>query len=266
MEERNGRGVKSNFIDEVLHMHLSLLHCVVPAAIAAGLVILSVAANADGAAAPAPSASGIIVKPGQKLAFLGASISQFGWTHPGGYIRLTVDALAADGNAVVALPEGVSGNTSRDMLARLDRDVISKRPDWVTIDAGGNDVWHGTVSFAEYMTNMTEIVDKAQAAGIHVIIQTCTPIGEDLDGDFDKKLAYYNDFLRYLASSKRCVLADLNADSVRVLKTKTQPGNLLTVDGVHMNDIGNRLMASGLLKALGMSPADVARLIPGDIP
>jgi lysophospholipase L1-like esterase len=236
------------------------LHRSIPfiaAFLAAGIAGLMTAAFADGPT----SNGGIIVKPGQKVAFLGASISEFGWRHPGGYIKLTVDALKANGVEIVPIPAGVSGNTSADMLARLDRDVIGKKPDWMTVDAGGNDVWHGTVPFDQYMENMTAIVDRAQAAGIHVILQTCTPIGEDQNNEFNPKLAYYNQFLRYLAAHKHCVLADLNADTLAILKTKTGTDNLLTTDGVHMNDRGNRVMAAGLLKTMGLTEEQIAKTI-----
>jgi len=205
---------------------------------------------------------GVLVHSGQKVSFLGASISEFGWNQPTGYLKLFVACLAANGIEITPLPAGVSGNTSRDMLARLDHDVISRKPDWVTIDAGGNDVWHGSVPFDEYMANMTAIVDKAQAAHIRVVLQTCTPLFEEIDGEFNRKLAYYNDFLRYLAAQKQCVLADLNADALAIVKSKTGSDNILTVDGVHMNDRGNRVMASGLLRSFGLTVEQVERTIP----
>jgi lysophospholipase L1-like esterase len=207
------------------------------------------------------SVRGIMVKPGDRFAFFGASITEQGMSHPTGYIELVLKALSDNGAAIVPIAAGVSGNSSRDMLARLDRDVIAKKPDWVTIDAGGNDVWHGDVPFDEYMANMTAIVDKAQTAKIHVVIQTCTPIMEDLNGPFNTKMAYYNQFLRYLAQQKHCVLADLNGDALTILKAKTGPDNLLTTDGVHMNERGDRVMATGLLKALGLTETQIAKTI-----
>lgn len=223
------------------------------------------AVQAQTPARASDSSSGASTQPvihaGQKLAFLGASITEFGWSHPGGYVKLAVDTLAANGVAIVPIPAGVRGNTSRDMLARLENDVINRKPDWVTIDAGGNDVWHGQVDFAEYMANMTTIVDKAQGAGIHVVIQTCTPIGEDLNNEFNPKMAYYNAFLRYLAAQKHCLLCDLNAEFLLQLKAKTHPDNLLTTDGVHMNDAGNRVMARGLLQTLGLTSAQINKTL-----
>lgn len=36
---------------------------------------------------------------------------------------------------------GIGGNTSSDLLARFERDVLSYEPDWVSICIGINDVW-----------------------------------------------------------------------------------------------------------------------------
>src|SRR5690349_17494201 len=84
----------------------------------------------------------IAVKDGQKIAFLGDSITQ-GGTGPDGYVTLTIRGLEANGVKATAIPAGISGHKSNDMLARLERDVLSKKPDWMTLSCGVNDVWHG---------------------------------------------------------------------------------------------------------------------------
>lgn len=195
--------------------------------------------------------STFLVRPGQKIAFLGASITQFGWEQPGGFIRLIVDHLAQHGIPVTPIPSGVSGNTSREIRARLEQDVLRYQPDWVVIDAGRNDVWHGTIPFDAYMDNMTAIVNQAQAAGVQVVLQTITPIGEDLDNDFNRQLAYSNHFVRYLARQKKCLVSDLSARFHDALRAKQTSENLLTTDGVHLNDAGNQLLATGLLHTFG---------------
>lgn len=222
--------------------------------------MLSQASFAPGAG-EAPT-SQVLVRSGEAMAFLGASVTEAGWAHPTGYLRLVAKALAQNGVEIVPIAAGVGGNTSRDMLARLERDILSRQPHWMTLDAGRNDVWHGSVDFAEYMENMTAIVDRARAAHIRVVLQTITPIGEEQDNEFNPRLAYFNDFLRYLAAHKRCPLADLNALFVDALKDKKGTGDTFTVDGVHMNERGDRLMALGLLRALGMSGEQIARAIP----
>ena len=190
----------------------------------------------------------ITVKSGEKIAFLGDSITQQGnWES--GYINLVMSALEANGIKAVKIPAGISGHKSTQMLARLERDVLKKNPQIMTLSCGVNDVWHGKrgVPLEDYKKNITEIVDKAQAAGIKVYILTSTMIYENPDHANNKKLAAYNDFLRSLAKEKNCVLVDLNADmqkQIAEIKAKYPKvkGNLLTVDGVHMNALGNIMM------------------------
>lgn len=229
------------------------------------------------------AAGGLAVKNGDKIAFLGDSITANG-AKKGGYVTLIMDALKNEGLDVSSVPAGKSGHKSNDMLARLDADVISKKVQWMTLSCGVNDVWHfklrlGARTFQgvpldDYKKNITEIIDKAQAAGIKVVVLTSTMIGEDPERELNKNLVPYNDFLREIAKQKNCPLADLNADMQEALKkipdTKGkatmfgEPAyqrdikNKLTVDGCHMNSLGNIMMAKGILRAFGMSEEKIA--------
>jgi len=226
----------------------------------------------------AEEAAALPVKTGEKVAFLGDSITQFGWGSPLGYVRLIVSGLEANGVKVEPIPAGISGHKSNDMLGRLDRDVLSKKPDWVTISCGVNDVWHGPngVPLDAYKTNMTAIVDQAQAAKVKVMILTATMINEDAGNPNNQKLAAYNDFLRALAAEKKCLLADLNTQMqeavANAVKAGGKPGKLLTGDGVHMNLDGNMMMATGVLKAFGLSQTQLDKAteawmdIPAGVP
>ena len=188
---------------------------------------------------------------------MGDSLTQFGWDRPGGYVHLVAEALESGGVKIAVVPAGISGNTSRDMLGRIDRSVISQKPDWMTLSCGVNDVWHRDATHVDlepYKANITSIVDKAQAAGIKVVILTPTVIQEG-DNPDNQALAPYNDFLRQLAKERNLPLADLNAMCWKALKAN--PAGHLTVDGVHMNPMGNMLMARGVLEAFGMPPAQI---------
>ena len=219
---------------------------------AAALLLLSLAAG------------DLAVKDGEKIAFLGDSITQ-GGMGPTGYVSLVIHGLKTSGVRATAIGAGISGHKSNDMLARLQRDVIDKKPDWMTLSCGVNDVWHGAkgVPLDAYQKNITEIVDKAQAAGIKVMILTATMIGEKADEANNQKLEAYNEFLRKLAKDKKCLLADLNADMHQELdereKAGGKRGNLLTSDGVHMNPHGNMMMAAGVLKGFGLEGAALAK-------
>jgi len=228
-------------------------------------------------AAVQTATAGIAVKSGDKIAFLGDSITQGGWGSPTGYVRLVMAGLEANGVKAEAVPAGISGHKSNDMLARLERDVLSKKPQWMTLSCGVNDVWHGKNGVAlddaalaagdfggggagrgTYKKNIAEIVEKATAAGIQVVLLTATVIQEKLDNAENAKLAPYNEYLRSLAKEKKLRLADLNAMFQERIKAENKPGQkVLTGDGVHMAKEGDRLMATGVLQALGLDAAQL---------
>ncbi len=206
--------------------------------------------------AQAPAENAIKMKSGAKIAFLGDSITAAG-ARPGGYCRLVIDGLKRSGVEVSGVFVGISGHKSNQMLARLDKDVLSRKPDWMTLSCGVNDVWHGAggVKLEDYKKNIASIVDQAQKAGIKVMILTSTMIREDQSNDLNKKLLGYNSFLRELAAEKKCLLADLNSDMQTALKefpADAPKGKQLTADGVHMNAYGNYMMAKGILGAFGV--------------
>ena len=222
----------------------------------------------------------IAVKSGEKIAFLGDSITQGGWQNPVGYVRLVIAGLAANGVQAEPVAAGISGHKSNDMLARLERDVISKNPQWMTLSCGVNDVWHGkrgvplddaaaTVEGAydekvaergTYKKNIAAIVDKAQAAKIQVVLLTATVIQENLESAENGKLAPFNAYLRDLAKEKKLRLADLNGMFQERIKAENKPEKkVLTSDGVHMNAEGDKLMAAGVLTALGLDAAQMKK-------
>jgi lysophospholipase L1-like esterase len=204
----------------------------------------------------------IAVKSGEKIAFMGDSITQAG-AKPGGYCQLVIETLKKNGVETSGIWAGISGHKSNQMLARLEKDALSKKPTWMTLSCGVNDVWHGKngVALEPYKKNMTEIVTRCQAAGIKVMILTSTMIRENQSGDLNQKLLPYNAVLRELAKEKKCVLVDLNADMQEALKKfppTAKKGKQLTRDGVHMNALGNYMMAKGILKAFGLSDQQLA--------
>lgn len=227
--------------------------------------------------APALASAEIALKSGEKIAFLGDSITQGGWSNPAGYVKLVIAGLEANGIKAEPVPAGISGHKSDQMLARLDKDVLSKKPQWMTLSCGVNDVWHGprgvpldgamaksgtyddkVVSRGTYKKNITAIIDQATAAGVKPVMLTATVIYENLDSKENGLLAPYNAFLRQLAKEKKVPMADLYAMFEERLKAENKPNaKVLTSDGVHMNTEGNKLMAIGVLKAFGLNETEI---------
>lgn len=226
--------------------------------LALAVAALSVAQAQTNASSAADTSTGLVIQDGEKIAFLGDSITQFGGDLPGGYVQLVISGLKANGVTAVPIRAGVSGHKSDQMLARLESSVLSKKPDWMTLSCGVNDVMHGAngIPLEPYKENIRAIVDQTQAAGIKVMILTATMIGEDAGNEKNAKLAAYNEFLRELAEEKQCELADLNAAMQAELKPDVK-GSQLTRDGVHMNPFGDQMMAIGVLREFGLDESQL---------
>ncbi|HTJ79361.1 MAG TPA: GDSL-type esterase/lipase family protein [Rariglobus sp.] len=222
------------------------------------LVLLSLLTN------PVRADNGILLHNGQKLAFFGDSITAHGWENPGGYVKLIMDAFAKEGITLTPIPAGGSGAKSDDLVERLDRLVLSKQPDWMTLSCGVNDVWSGArgVPLDAYKKNMTEILDRAKAKGVKVLLLTATVITEDENNPNNQKLAPYNDWLRQTARERNLPLADVGA-AIRTALSKTKTSNSsrnLTIDGVHMNAEGDLIMAKTCLRAFGFSEKQLEKI------
>jgi len=203
---------------------------------------------------------GATIKDGQTIAFLGDSITQLGASQPGGFVRLVEAGLVANGLHCQIIPAGVGGNMSNQMLKRMDKDVIRKKPDWVVVSCGVNDVNNGDqgVPLGDFKKNLTQIVKKAQDAGAKVFILTATPIGEQAD-EANRRLDQYNDFLQWLAEEKGCAFANPNAAMKIAVASTPHGGNLLTVDGVHPNPAGHEILATAVLGGLGLKSKQLAK-------
>ena len=195
-----------------------------------------------------------------RVVFLGDSLTAFGWTKKGGWVRQVVARLAAQGVKVRPVCAGVPGNRSVDLLARFERDVVARRPDWVVVNCGVNDVWHGAqgCTLDQFRDSLTAMLDRAHEAGIAVLCSTATVVGEDLAGAANHKLAAYNDAVRALARARRLRLADCNGAFAEELRAPgAVPGAWLTEDGVHFNARGERAMARAVLAAWNVAmPAE----------
>ena len=206
----------------------------------------------------------LLVKDGDTLAFLGDSITQQGQGRPDGYVNLVLRSLALEGVYVKPVKAGISGHKSNNMLARLDRDVLSKGAKVMTLSCGVNDVWHQDqnrgVSLEDYKKNISAIFDKCAASNCQVVVLTATMFEKPEMEKFKHNvtLAPYNDWLRAEAKRRGCPVADLNADMWKA--HAADPSVKLTRDGVHMLPAGDRLMARGVLRALGMAEDRVASL------
>lgn len=211
----------------------------------------------------------MIIGKNERIVFAGDSVTDDGRARPigeglwegtgNGFVRLTETILTVD------YPElnirctnmGVSGNTSRDLLARWDADVTALDPDWIVLCIGFNDVWRQfdtpqcpdcACLPAEYEANLNAMADKARAQGAKLIFMTPYFLETNTADPMRKRMDEYGAIVKKVAKERGCKCVDLQAAFAELLKYR-HPCNI-TWDRVHPNKLGSLVIARALIKAL----------------
>jgi lysophospholipase L1-like esterase len=206
-----------------------------------------------------PAAKQVELKKGDRIIFFGDSLTQLaGQEEPKkfvtkGYVRLVREALAEKykDKAIEVDWVATGGHTVPDLLKRVDKDVIAKKPTIVVIQIGCNDARR--ISKDVFKSSLEELTDKLQKEKIQVIQCTLTSVGEKHDGTNkdDPKLDEFAVVEREVAKAKGVPLNDLRKAFVEYWK-KNNPDNkgsgILTYDGNHWNDDGHKFVAEQMLK------------------
>jgi isoamyl acetate esterase len=222
-------------------------------------LVLSVFAFASSARGAEPTP----LKAGDRIVFLGDSITAGGAVTPYGYIRLLEAALRKKHPdlKIECLGAGISGNKVPNLQSRVEKDVVAKKPTIVFVYIGINDVWHGQKDPAKgtppdkFEAGLKEVIGKITAGGARVIVCTPTVIGEKKNGGnaLDAKLDQYADISRGIAKESNLQLCDLRkafVDHLAANNPEDKANGVLTTDQVHLNPAGNQLVAETMLKTL----------------
>ncbi len=193
----------------------------------------------------------------KRIIFFGDSITEQGKAL-NGYISLINRQIEAEDlvKKYQTIGAGISGNRVYDLLFRMDEDVLSKSPNITVVYIGINDVWcklrNGTgVDIDRYEKFYRSIIVRFLAAHSKVILCTPSVIGEKQNGENeqDDDLNLYCDVVRKLAKEYSLELCDLREAFVTYLQNfnyENLAEGILTTDGVHLNDEGNKLVATRL--------------------
>ena len=179
------------------------------------------------------------VVPHTPIAAIGDSI-----THGGGAITLPPSYTLYDWETYCTVPVknlGHSGDTTADMLARFDRDVLPFAPRVLIIMGGVNDYRSGVYG-AQTVRNLAALGEKCRAHGITPIFLTATPIRPALmtsrmtimtpPSDWMDHRDYINDWVRQQEFSVdvSSTLADANGELEAAY----------TTDGLHPDYMGKK--------------------------
>lgn len=191
------------------------------------------------------------------VVFAGDSITHWYGSHEAlglGYCGMAGRALerVPKGTQVRAHNRGISGNRIADLLARLDDDVLSLEPDWVSLLIGVNDTegqGPGTPN-ADFERDYRAVVEQIRGLTDNLIIMTPFYFpgpgrGNKNEADLAAKIA----IVSAIAQTHARVFIPLH-ERFDALRGVLAP-ELLAKDGVHPTMMGAGYIADCWWQALG---------------
>lgn len=202
-----------------------------------------------------------------RIVFAGDSVTDMGSAQPVGegrddcmgqsYVRIVSSMLAAcyPELTIRVTNSGISGNTSRNLLARYDRDVVDLNPDWVSICIGINDVWRQFdlpalpethVLPEEYQRNVEEMILRVKDKVKGIFILSPYIMEPNKEDRMRARMDEYVDICAKLAEKHGCIYVDFQKmyeDYCRI-----RHSSYIAWDRIHPNQIGATLMARAFLK------------------
>lgn len=154
------------------------------------------------------------------------------------------------------LNAGIGGNSSRQMLARFESDVLVHSPHWLLLSAGVVEVRRmyqpdreaDRVSLDEYVTNLTQMSIEARNAGVQVVLLEPTPHTRPVtDGPSGHRLEEVNSMTRQYATAMRQVAQQTGAGFVQLfepflaMESRLGVDRSLYADEVHLGPRGDLL-------------------------
>lgn len=212
----------------------------------------------------------MIFENNDRIVFAGDSITDAGSTQPvgeglhdslgRGFVRVIESMLVAwypELNIRVT-NSGISGNTSRDLLNRFDRDVVDCKPQWVAICIGVNDVWRQFDTPAiperhvlpdEYEKNVEEMILKVKDNVKGLFLLSPYYMEPNKEDAMRARMDEYVAICKKLAQKYGCTFIDFQKLFEDFCKIRHS--SCLAWDRVHPNQMAATLMARNFLDKCG---------------
>ena len=151
---------------------------------------------------------------------------------------------------------GISGQTTGQMLGRVQSDVMKLHPSALLVLGGTNDIARGT-SLSIIEDNLSMIADLADFRGVKVILASVLPVSDyhqDADPNYARTSLRPPATIRSLNSWIQSFCAQRKFQYLDYYSAMVDPSGFLPADssedGLHPNSKGYRVMAPLALKAI----------------
>ncbi|MFP6677954.1 MAG: SGNH/GDSL hydrolase family protein [Pirellulaceae bacterium] len=142
---------------------------------------------------------------------------------------------------------GISGHTTVNALERIDRDVLSHKPDLVTVMFGLNDMTR--VPLDQYKLNLTEIVTRCRVAGCEVMLATPNNV-VTTSGRPTEKLIQYCDIVREVGRELTVPVCDSYREFDAIRTLDRFGWRLMMSDEIHPNMAGHKQLAMAFARTI----------------
>ena len=166
---------------------------------------------------------------------------------------------AVPGVRIQAINAGISGHTTANGLARIDKDVLAHKPDIVTVMFGLNDMTG--VSLADYRKNLVTIVEKCRTIGAEVVLATPNNV-IDTPRRPTGRLVEYCDVVRSVSRELKVPVCDCYRGFDAMRHRDRDDWRLLMSDQIHPNMDGHRRIARHLARSITGRAVDLADVHP----
>ncbi|MEG1887201.1 MAG: SGNH/GDSL hydrolase family protein [Oscillospiraceae bacterium] len=151
---------------------------------------------------------------------------------------------------------GISGDTSRDLLARFREDVIDLKPQCVTLLIGVNDVWRhfdnrfwkDQVSLDEYENNLQQMVKLCKKNDIRLIMMPPFFFEPNKNDAMRHMVDEYAAAMKKVAEENELLFIDLQARIDEHMKY-IHPMSI-TADRVHPDSVSHYIIADEIMKKI----------------
>lgn len=157
---------------------------------------------------------------------------------------------------------GVSGNQVRDLDARWETDVMERKPNWVSVLIGINDVWRQFdspympethVPPEEFEQTYEKLIRRTLPTVKGMILMTPYFMEPNRADPMRARMDEYGSIVKKLAEKYNCTFVDLQAGWDALFRYM-HPCNIAW-DRIHPNQVGCMYIAKQFLKAVGADRA-----------
>lgn len=148
---------------------------------------------------------------------------------------------------LIMVNAGISGNTTANALARIERDVLNQKPDLVTVMFGLNDMTR--VPLEKYEENLRQIVQQCRERGAEVLL--CTPNAvTTTTARPAEKLVKYCDVVKAVAKELDVPLCDNHQKLNQFREQDALAWRLMMSDEIHPNMAGHKKLAELMAESI----------------